>query len=72
MLEIVAYIVKRPEAPIDFQLLRRDPVDAWRLYLNVDEPDATVVERLARHACQMDGVRLCCLRLVPSGYRAGL
>lgn len=66
-MELICYAVKRPEAPLDIRDLRRDPVQAWRQYLGVQEPDIGQISRLVRKVASVEGVRCCCYRLIPSG-----
>jgi hypothetical protein len=67
-MESIAYVVKKPDEPFNISRLRRDRADAWRLYLQTAEEDPVLLGRQVRKACEMDGVRCCCYRLVPSGW----
>lgn len=66
-MELIAYVVKKPDELFNISRLRRDRADAWRLYLQTAEMDPTELRRQVRKACEMDGVRCWCYRLVPSG-----
>jgi hypothetical protein len=66
-MELMCFVVKRSGEPVDISRLRRDRRKAWELYLNESDPDENRFQRMIWKASDMDGVRLHCYRLVPSG-----
>jgi hypothetical protein len=63
--ELYCYVVKRPDAPLDPSRLRHSRLEAWQLVLGeLSGPELT---RAANRLCSMDGLRLCCYRVSPSG-----
>lgn len=66
-MDLIAYIVKKPDEPFNLARLRRDRHAAWRLYLQTAEVDEARLRRMVREACSMEGVRCCCYHVVSTG-----
>jgi hypothetical protein len=62
---LYCYVVKRPDQPLDPSQLRYNRLDAWKLAFGDLPPDE--MKRTANRACQMDGLRLCCYVVAPTG-----